>query len=105
MVPLASLATFRDDSGPARVVRYNLFPAVELQGQAAPGISSGQALTVMEGLAAKTLPSGCAYEWTGLAYQGKDAGSSAVLIFLPAGVFVFLAIGRALCRASMCQYL
>src|SRR3546814_189063 len=67
-------------------------PAVELQGQAAPGISSGQALTVMEGLAAKTLPSGFAYEWTGLAYQEKAAGSSAVLIFLLAVVFVFLVL-------------
>src|SRR3546814_779618 len=92
MVPLSSLATFRDDSGPARVVRYNLFPAVELQGQAAPGVSSGQALTVMEDMAATTLPSGFAYEWTGLAYQEKAAGSGAVLIFLLAVVFVFLVL-------------
>jgi hydrophobe/amphiphile efflux-1 (HAE1) family protein len=92
MVPLASVATFRNDSGPTRVVRYNLFPAVELQGQAAPGVSSGAALTAMEGLAAKTLPSGFAYEWTGLAYQEKAAGSSAVVIFLLAVVFVFLVL-------------
>ncbi|NIJ37133.1 hydrophobe/amphiphile efflux-1 (HAE1) family protein [Sphingopyxis panaciterrae] len=92
MVPLSSVATFRNDSGPTRVVRYNLFPAVELQGQAAPGVSSGAALEAMEGLAAKTLPSGFAYEWTGLAYQEKAAGSSAVLIFLLAVVFVFLVL-------------
>jgi len=92
MVPLSSVATFRNDSGPTRVVRYNLFPAVELQGQAAPGVSSGAALTVMEGLAAKTLPEGFAYEWTGLAYQEQAAGSSAVLIFLLAVVFVFLVL-------------
>ncbi|MBU7589118.1 MAG: multidrug efflux RND transporter permease subunit [Sphingopyxis terrae] len=92
MVPLSSLATFRDDSGPTRVVRYNLFPAVELQGQAAPGVSSGAALTAMEGLAAKTMPQGFSYEWTGLAYQEKQAGSSAVLIFLLAVVFVFLVL-------------
>ena len=92
MVPLSSVATFRNDSGPTRVVRYNLFPAVELQGQAAPGVSSGAALTAMEGLAAKTLPSGFGYEWTGLAYQEKAAGSSAVLIFLLAVVFVFLVL-------------
>src|SRR3546814_18767506 len=92
MVPWSSLATVRDDSGPARVVRYNLFPAVELQGQAAPGVSSGQALTVMEDMAATTLPSGFAYEWTGLAYQEKAAGSGAVLLFLLAVVFVFLVL-------------
>ncbi len=92
MVPLSSVATFRDDSGPTRVVRYNLFPAVELQGQAAPGVSSGAALRVMEDIAASTLPAGFAYEWTGLAYQEKAAGSSAVLIFLLAVVFVFLVL-------------
>ena len=92
MVPLSSVATFRDDSGPTRVVRYNLFPAVELQGQAAPGVSSGAALGVMEDIAANTLPAGFAYEWTGLAYQEKAAGSSAVLIFLLAVVFVFLVL-------------
>ena len=92
MVPLSSVATFRDDSGPTRVVRYNLFPAVELQGQAAPGVSSGAALAAMEGLADKTLPSGFAYEWTGLAYQEKAAGGGAVLIFGLAVVFVFLVL-------------
>ncbi len=92
MVPLSSVATFRDDSGPTRVVRYNMFPAVELQGAAASGVSSGAALTAMEGLAAKTLPAGFAYEWTGLAYQEKAAGSGAVLIFLLAVVFVFLVL-------------
>jgi hydrophobe/amphiphile efflux-1 (HAE1) family protein len=92
MVPLSSVATFRDDSGPTRVVRYNMFPAVELQGAAASGVSSGAALTAMEGLAAKTLPAGFSYEWTGLAYQEKAAGSGAVLIFLLAVVFVFLVL-------------
>jgi hydrophobe/amphiphile efflux-1 (HAE1) family protein len=92
MVPLSSVATFRNDSGPTRVVRYNHFPAVELQGQAAQGVSSGTALTAMEGLADKTLANGFAYEWTGLAYQQKAAGSSSVLIFLLAVVFVFLVL-------------
>jgi hydrophobe/amphiphile efflux-1 (HAE1) family protein len=92
MVPLSAVATLRNDSGPARVVRYNMFPAVELQGQAAPGVSSGAALGTMEGLAAKTLPQGFSYEWTGLAYQEKAAGSSSTLIFLLAVVFVFLVL-------------
>jgi multidrug efflux pump subunit AcrB len=81
-----------DDSGPARVVRYNLFPAYELQGQAAPGVSSGQALAAMEGIAAKVLPEGFGYEWTGLAYQEKAAGSSSALVFVLAVVFVFLVL-------------
>lgn len=92
MVPLSSVATFRDDSGPTRVVRYNLYPAVELQGQAAPGVSSGAALTAMEGLADKTLSNGFSYEWTGLAYQEKAVGSSSAIIFVLAVVFVFLVL-------------
>jgi multidrug efflux pump subunit AcrB len=92
MVPLSSVATLRNDSGPTRVVRYNLFPAVELQGQAAPGVSSGDALRAMEGLAAKALPPGMTHEWTGLAYQEQAAGSSSALIFLLAVVFVFLVL-------------
>lgn len=92
MVPLSSVAALRNDSGPARVVRYNLFPAVELQGQAAAGVSSGGALATMEQLAASTLPQGMSFEWTGLAYQEKAAGSSSVLIFLLAVLFVFLVL-------------
>jgi hydrophobe/amphiphile efflux-1 (HAE1) family protein len=92
MVPLSAVATLRNDSGPSRVVRYNLFPAVELQGQGAPGVSSGDALRTMEQLAAKTLPQGMTFEWTGLAYQQQAAGSSSTLIFLLAVVFVFLVL-------------
>jgi hydrophobe/amphiphile efflux-1 (HAE1) family protein len=92
MVPLSSVATLKDDSGPARVVRYNLFPAAELQGSAAPGVSSGQALASMEQLAAKTLPQGFSYEWTELALQEKSAGNAGALVFLMAVVFVFLVL-------------
>src|SRR5690606_1215597 len=92
MVPLSSLATLHDDSGPARVVRYNLFPAYELQGQAAPGVSSGQVIESMEQIAASMLPDGYGYEWTGLAFQEKAAGSSSALIFGLAGIFVFLVL-------------
>jgi hydrophobe/amphiphile efflux-1 (HAE1) family protein len=80
------------DSGSSRVVRYNLQPAVELQGAAAPGVSSGDALAAMEQMAAKTLPPGYSFEWTGLAYQQKEAGSSSALIFVLAVVFVFLVL-------------
>jgi hydrophobe/amphiphile efflux-1 (HAE1) family protein len=92
MVPLSAVATFNRDSGSSRVVRYNLLPAVELQGAAAPGVSSGDALAAMEAMATKVLPQGYGYEWTGLAYQQKAAGSSSALIFVLAVVFVFLVL-------------
>ena len=92
MVPIGAVATLRDDSGPARVVRYNLFPAAELQGQAAPGVSSGQALNTMETLAAQALPAGFSYEWTGLALQEKASSGGTTLVFLMAVVFVFLVL-------------
>src|SRR5262249_9423378 len=57
-VPLASFTNVRDQSGPFRVPRYNLYPAAELDGAAAPGTSQGQALQIMEGLAAEILPDG-----------------------------------------------
>ncbi|MET0338512.1 MAG: efflux RND transporter permease subunit, partial [Caulobacter sp.] len=92
MVPLGSVANLRDDTGPVRVVRFNLFPAAELQGQAAPGVSSAQAIEKMEAMAAQTLPKGFSYEWTELAFQEKASGNTAALIFGLAVVFVFLVL-------------
>ncbi|MBV8687427.1 MAG: multidrug efflux RND transporter permease subunit [Alphaproteobacteria bacterium] len=92
MVPLGSVATFRDKTGPYRVVRYNLFPAVELDGDTAPGFSSGQSLTAVEKVAAETLPSGFGSEWTGIAYQQKAAGNTAGIVFALAILFVFLVL-------------
>jgi HAE1 family hydrophobic/amphiphilic exporter-1 len=90
MVPLGSVATLRDGSGPYRVVRHNLYPAAELQGDRVPGFSSGQALGAMEGLAEKLLPEGFDYEWTELAYQEKSEGNTMGPVFALAVVFVFL---------------
>ncbi len=92
MAPIGSLANLHMGSGPSRVVRYNLFPASELQGQAAPGVSTGQALKAMEEIAAKALPPGFTFEWTELAYQQKAAGSAGGLVFVVAVVFVFLVL-------------
>jgi hydrophobe/amphiphile efflux-1 (HAE1) family protein len=92
MVPIGSVANLREDSGPSRIVRYNLFPAAELQGQAAAGVSSGQAIASMEQLAEATLPPGFSYEWTGLALQEKQASGGATMIFAMAVVFVFLVL-------------
>jgi len=90
MVPLGSVATFRDISGPYRVPRYNLYPAAEVQGSTAPGTSTGEALAKMEQLAAQVLPDGFGYEWTELALQEKLAGGGTLLIFIASVVFVFL---------------
>ena len=90
MVPLDAVMTLRDDSGPYRVVRYNLYPAAELQGDTAPGFSSGQSLKTMQSLAAKVLPAGFSYEWTELAFQQQQAGNTGTLVFGLAVLFVFL---------------
>jgi hydrophobe/amphiphile efflux-1 (HAE1) family protein len=91
-VPLGSFTTVRDTSGSYRTPRYNLYPAAELDGAPAPGFSQGQAIQLMEKLAAETLPAGFSYEWTTLAYQQLRAGNTAVFAFLLAVVFVFLVL-------------
>ncbi|MFT4564658.1 MAG: hydrophobe/amphiphile efflux-1 (HAE1) family protein [Gammaproteobacteria bacterium] len=92
MVPLGSVTSFRDVTGPYRVPRYNLFPAIEVQGGAAPGISNGEAITRMEELAAEVLPEGISFEWTDLALQEKLAGDSSSAAFVLGVVFVFLVL-------------
>jgi multidrug efflux pump subunit AcrB len=91
-VPLGSFTTVRDISGPARVPRYNLYPAAELDGSAAPGYSQGQAIDLMEKIAAETLPPGFGYEWTDLAFQQIRAGNTAAFAFALGVVFVFLVL-------------
>jgi hydrophobe/amphiphile efflux-1 (HAE1) family protein len=91
-VPLGSFTTLRDVSGPFRVPRYNLYPAAELDGAAAPGYSQGQAIEIMEKLAAQALPDGFGYEWTTLAFQQLRAGNTAIFAFTLAVIFVFLVL-------------
>jgi multidrug efflux pump subunit AcrB len=91
-VPLGSFTTVRDISGPYRVPRYNIYPAAELDGNAAPGYSQGQAIEIMQQLAAQTLPPGFAYEWTTLAFQQLRAGDTAMFAFVLGVVFVFLVL-------------
>ncbi|MFL4985267.1 MAG: efflux RND transporter permease subunit [Xanthobacteraceae bacterium] len=90
MVPLGSVANFREITGPYRVPRYNLFPAAEVQGATLPGFSTGQAIAAMEGMIAANLPSGFGFEWTEIALQEKATGNTAVVAFSLAVVFVFL---------------
>jgi hydrophobe/amphiphile efflux-1 (HAE1) family protein len=91
-VPLGTFTTVSDISGPSRVPRYNLYPAAELDGQAAPGFSQGQAIDMMQKLAAETLPQGFSYEWTELAYQQQRAGNAALFAFALGVAFVFLVL-------------
>jgi hydrophobe/amphiphile efflux-1 (HAE1) family protein len=91
-VPLGSFTTVRDISGPYRVPRYNLYPSAELDGTAAPGYSQGQAIQIMEKMAAELLPEGFGFEWTTLAFQQLRAGNTAIFAFILAVVFVFLVL-------------
>ena len=92
MVPLGSVATFRDVSGPTRVTRYNLYPAVEVLGDMTPGTSFGQGMSTMEALAKSSLPEGFSYEWTELAFQQQQAGNTAAYVFAFAVIVVFLVL-------------
>ena len=93
MVPIGSVATFNDTTGPYRVARYNLYPAAEMQvAAAAAAISSGTGHRTMEGLPTKVLPPGFGFEWTEIALQEKLAGNTAIFAFGLAVVFVFLVL-------------
>lgn len=90
MVPLGTFTRQEDISGASRIPRFNLYPAASLNGNIAPGYSSGEALDRMEELAAEVLPQGISFEWTELAYQERQTGNTAGIAFLLAVVFVFL---------------
>jgi hydrophobe/amphiphile efflux-1 (HAE1) family protein len=92
MVPIGAVTTFEDKTGPYRVVRYNLMPAVEVDGDTAPGFSTGHSLSTMDKLADELLPPGYTHEWTGIAYQQKTAGNTAGVVFGMATLFVFLVL-------------
>lgn len=81
MLQLSAFVTVTPSSGPDRVIHYNGYPSADISGGAMPGVSSGQAVALMERLAQEVLPEGVTYEWTDLTYQQKLAGSSALFIF------------------------
>ncbi|SEJ81851.1 hydrophobe/amphiphile efflux-1 (HAE1) family protein [Sphingobium sp. AP50] len=91
MVPVGAVSTFRDKTGPYRVVRYNLMPAVEVDGDTPAGFSTGQSLQVMEKLG-DAMPAGYDHEWTGIAYQQETAGNTAGIVFAMSTLFVFLVL-------------
>jgi multidrug efflux pump len=90
MVPFASFTSARWTAGPQQLERYNGYPSVTLSGQAAPGQSSGAALDEMERIADKVLTGNLAYEWTGTAYEEKQAGGQIGLLLGLSVIVVFL---------------
>jgi len=81
MVPLDNLATVAESSGAPVITHYNLFRAVEIDGSAAPGFSSGQGLSAMETLAKQQMMPGMSYEWTGLTLDELESSGKAIIIF------------------------
>lgn len=92
MVQLGAVADVTYTSGPSRVPRYNLYASAEIQGDAAPGVSSTAALDTVEAVAAEVLADGFSFEWTDLSYQQRAAGSTAALVFGLSVLFVFLVL-------------
>lgn len=89
-VPLGSVVSIRRGVGPYKIIRYNLYPSAEIQGNLNHGYSTGYVMGEIEKLAAKILPQGMGIEWTDLAYQQKKAGNSSIYIFAVCVIFVFL---------------
>jgi multidrug efflux pump len=92
MVPLGSLSSIRESTGPAMVVRYNGVPAAAIQGSVLPGTSSGQVVSLIEGLASEQLPEAMDAQWTELTLLQIRAGNTALLVFAIAVVLVFLVL-------------
>ncbi len=90
LVPLTTVISADYTTGPDRVIRYNAFPSADINGNVAPGVSSGQAVALMEQLAREHLPAGFTFEWTDLTYQQKLAGSSAAWVFVLCVLFAYL---------------
>jgi multidrug efflux pump len=92
MIRLGTLLDVRDTTGPVMVMRYNLYSAAAITGNTTPGTSSGDAIALMQEIAAKELPQAMAYDWTELTYLQLQAGNTAIFAFGLAVVFVFLVL-------------
>lgn len=92
MVPLGSLVDIREIVAPSRIIRYNLYPAAEVQASGAHGVSSGQVISALEETAREALPANYGFEWTETAFQEIRAGNSAIYVFPICVLFVFLVL-------------
>jgi len=91
MVPFSSFATGHWTSGSPKLERFNGFPSLNIQGEAAPGRSSGEAMQAMEGFVRK-LPQGIGFDWTGLSYQERQAGAHAAPLYAFSILVIFLCL-------------
>ena len=92
MIPLSNLVKITSTTGAQTINHYNLYRSIEINGQTAPGYSSGQALNAMEEIASQVLPRSFGYEWAGISAEEKESGGQAPLIFGLGLVFVFLVL-------------
>jgi HAE1 family hydrophobic/amphiphilic exporter-1/multidrug efflux pump len=92
MVPLSTISKINMTTGTDILQRYNMFRTAEINGANGPGVSTGQALDIMEELSAQQLPQGYGFEWNGVAYQEKEAGGTQGPVFGMAMIFVFLVL-------------
>jgi HAE1 family hydrophobic/amphiphilic exporter-1 len=92
MVPIGTVAKITPAVGPSLISLYNLYPSSTIIGLPAKGYSSGQSMTLMEEIAAKTLPRGTGYEWTAMSYQEKAVGGQIYLVFGLAMLLVYLVL-------------
>jgi hydrophobe/amphiphile efflux-1 (HAE1) family protein len=92
MVPIGAVATLHYETAPYRIPRYNLYPAADVLGSAAPGVASGTAIARMNLLAEQVLPAGFTIEWTELSHQQQEQGIPTIVIFAASAVFVFLVL-------------
>ncbi len=92
MVPLGALVTVKRSFGPQTIQRYNLYPTAAIRGTAAPGVSSGEALDIMEQIGERELPTSMGYDWTGEAFQEKRVSGQAVWVFAFAVLLVYLVL-------------
>lgn len=91
-MPLGTLLTIETILSSELVTRYNLYPAAAVFGAAAPGFSSGEALELMEQVAANTLPAGMSFDWTATAFQERQIGNQAYFIYALSLILVFLVL-------------
>ncbi|MDP3670269.1 MAG: efflux RND transporter permease subunit [Telluria sp.] len=92
MIPLSSLMRVKDSYGPDRVQRYNAYVSADINGAAAPGVSSGQAQAALEKIAREVLPKGVSFEWTELTYQDILSGNTMIYVFPLCVLLVFLVL-------------
>ena len=92
MVPMGSIATIREINGPVLIQRYNMYPSAPINGEPAPGVSTGEAIKLMQNAANQDLPRGMKTEWTELASLQIETGNTAMWVFLLAVVLVFLVL-------------